>query len=222
MTPIQRPLPARSGTRRGAVVALAALALAACGDSSDDDGGATGTAAPSDAGTAEVTAPAAPASSAASIDGATTSAAGASATPAPSDLASQTPYSACDAFEPEQLAELVTFEFGDSVWEERPDPTVDDRCEWFNESKLLSLTLGAFPEFTYDLATERDIEGLEARDLGFADGAFASFDPFGETTYRVWAPLPDGSVMLLQQSVLQIDEATMATLAELAHTALQG
>ncbi len=124
---------------------------------------------------------------------------------------------ACDLLDPEFLAATVTFEFGDSVWEEQPDAD-PARCRWFNESTFLTLSV------TVDTPERSAIDDRRVNppspgtneDLDTIPGAFAVRDDFGERYYQAWIPV-DGVVVSLIADVMQIDDDQFVAVAAEVH-----
>ncbi|MGY6499944.1 MAG: hypothetical protein ACXIVQ_03460 [Acidimicrobiales bacterium] len=125
---------------------------------------------------------------------------------------------ACALLDADWLAENLSFEFGESVWEERPDAATVNRCRWFNDSKMLTLTVDLDDAARADLDGRRDdpTDGTTVEPLdSLAPGAFAVRDDFGERYFQVWVPL-DGVALSVVVDVMQIetDEEFVAIAAE--------
>ena len=140
------------------------------------------------------------------------------AEPAPSTDAALVGDGACSLLDADWLADTLTFEFGESTWEERPDDTTANRCRWFNDSQLMTLTVDLDDPDRADLDGRRSdpTDGTTVEPLDdLAPGAFAVRDDFGERYFQIWVPL-DGAVMSVVADVMQIetDDQFVAVAAE--------
>lgn len=129
---------------------------------------------------------------------------------------------ACSLLDVAFLTSTVSFEFGESTWEEQPDPD-PNRCRWFNDSKLLTVSVAID---TPDGAAFEDRRANPPstgtnEDLDDIPGAFAVRDDFGERYYQAWMPA-DGAVVSLIVDVMQIDDDQFRAVASEVHRRAMG
>jgi hypothetical protein len=130
---------------------------------------------------------------------------------------------ACSLLDASWLTSNISFEFGDSVWEERPDTSNPNRCRWFNESKLLTLSVDIDTPAGSNIDDRRDNPPSTGtnHDLDFADGAFAVRDDFGERYYQAWMPVGEVVVSLVAD-VMHIDDAQFVAASREVYTRAGG
>jgi hypothetical protein len=120
---------------------------------------------------------------------------------------------ACALLDPEWLAENVSFEFGESVWEVRPGDVGE--CTWHNPSKFLNLKVSLWSPEVYSL--EERLSGdharVEAEALSSPAGAVLWRDASNGSAWQVWLPL-GSAVGHLVQDLLMISEEQLVAIAE--------
>lgn len=120
---------------------------------------------------------------------------------------------ACALLDAEWLAENVSFEFGDSVWEERPGDT--GACTWHNSSKFLNLRISLWSPEVYSLEERLSGEhaNVEAEALSSPEGAVLWRDASNDSAWQVWLPVGP-AVGHIVQDLLMISEEQLVAIAE--------